>query len=321
MQQHSESDKSKLRVVFMGTPDFAVPSLKILLDNKIEVVGVITATDKYGGRGRKKLIESAVKKFADSQGLTILQPKNLKSPEFVEQLRSLNADLQIVVAFRMLPEVVWDMPPLGTYNLHASLLPRYRGAAPINWAIISGEETTGLTTFKLKHEIDTGSIAYQVKLPVRRSDSAGTLHDRMMDLGAELVLKTVKNISDHSIILSEQDESLVSKAPKIFHVDGEIDPTKDPFQLYNLIRGLSPYPTAWTMLGDSKLKVFKCLYSFEMHSEPVGSVFTNHKNLLRLMVHKGFIDLVEVQLEGRRKMAIQDLLNGLNITDLATDLQ
>ena len=316
----SKIDPKDLRVVFMGTPAFAVPSLKILIDHKVNVVGVITATDKLGGRGRKKIIESDVKKFALSNNLTILQPPNLKNPDFVKQLAALKADLQIVVAFRMLPEVVWNMPPLGTYNLHASMLPKFRGAAPINWAIIRGEESTGLTTFKLKHAIDTGSIAFQKEVPIKPNDSAGDLHDRMMDVGADLVWKTVENILNGSLTLLEQDESQVSKAPKIYHVDGEIDTSKGPHELYNLIRGLSPYPTAWTMLGPSKLKVFRCTYTFEKHNKSQGQLYTNHKNVLRLMVRDGYIDLVDVQIEGRKRMNIRDLLNGLDVTNIAKDL-
>ncbi|MEL6867522.1 MAG: methionyl-tRNA formyltransferase, partial [Bacteroidota bacterium] len=205
-----------MRIVFMGTPDFAVPSLKILVENGFNVVGVITATDKLGGRGKKKVIESAVKRYAVAQNIPVLQPKNLKAPEFVEELRALKADLQVVVAFRMLPVVVWDMPPIGTINLHGSLLPKYRGAAPINWAVIKGEQETGVTTFFLKHAIDTGDILLQERMPIGESETAGEVHDRMMHLGAEVVLKSVKAIENGDYQLMAQDDAKVTKAPKIF---------------------------------------------------------------------------------------------------------
>ena len=210
----------------MGTPDFAVPSLDILVQNGLNVVAVITSTDKYGGRGGKKLIESAIKKYAVSKEIPVLQPKNLKNPEFLEELASYKADLQLVVAFRMLPVVVWDMPKLGTYNLHGSLLPRYRGAAPINWAVINGDKYTGVTTFKLKHAIDTGDLMYQEKVQITEDDNAGSVHDKMMIVGANLVLKTVKSIISADYQTFPQDESQVSKAPKIFHETCEIDYNK-----------------------------------------------------------------------------------------------
>jgi len=215
-----------MKIIFMGTPEFAVPSLDILVKNGYDVVAVITSTDKYGGRGGKKLIESAVKKYAVSQNIPVLQPKNLKSLEFIEELKSYEADLQLVVAFRMLPVVVWDMPKLGTYNLHGSLLPRYRGAAPINWAVINGDKYTGVTTFKLKHAIDTGDLMHQEKIAITEDDTAGSVHDKMMDLGANLILKTVKSIESGDYETFPQDESQVSKAPKIFHDTCEIDFSK-----------------------------------------------------------------------------------------------
>ena len=212
-----------MRIIFMGSPDFAVPSLDILIENGYEVVGVITATDKKGGRGNKKVIESAVKKYALEKGLRLLQPKNLKNVDFVEELRTLKADLQVVVAFRMLPEVVWNMPTIGTFNLHGSLLPKYRGAAPIHWAVINGETETGVTSFFIKHEIDTGDMLLQSKLPIGPSETTGDVHDRMMQLGAEVVLKSVQTIEKGDYQLREQDHNLASKAPKIFRETCEIN--------------------------------------------------------------------------------------------------
>ncbi len=297
----------------MGTPDFAVPSLKILVENGFDVVGVITATDKLGGRGKKKLLQSAVKQFALNCGLNILQPPNLKNPEFVERLRSLNADLQIVVAFRMLPEVVWNMPPLGTYNLHASLLPSYRGAAPINWAIIRGDEFTGLTTFKLRHEIDTGHLAFQHKIAISKTDTAGSLHDKMMHEGAHLVLKTVRAVSNGTIQLVAQDNPLASKAPKIFHADCRIDFNQSASIIYDYIRGLSPYPTAWTILDQKKFKIFRAEYSYEVHNKTPGNYDLINGKELRFTCKDGFIYCKEVQLEGKKRMTIRDFLNGYTL--------
>ncbi len=300
-----------MKIVFMGTPQFAVPTLDTLLEAGYDVVGVITSTDKMGGRGRKQVIQSDVKKYAVAQGLNILQPPNLKDLAFVEELRALQADLQIVVAFRMLPVVVWDMPRLGTYNLHGSLLPAYRGAAPINWAIMRGEEFTGVTTFKLKHEIDTGSIAYQVKVPIYKTDTVAEVHDRMMETGAAVMLQTVRAIESGSIELHEQDETKVSKAPKIFHNDCQIDLNSSPYEVYNYIRGLSPYPTAWTTFGDKKLKLYKVRYTDELHGHELGTYVTDGKKYLHLIVKNGYIDLLEIQLEGRKRMDVRSFLNGI----------
>ena len=303
-----------MRIVFMGTPDFAVPCLDILVKSEHDVVAVITATDKYGGRGRKQLIQSAVKKYAVENDIPVLQPPNLKNPQFLEELRSYNADLQIVVAFRMLPVVVWDMPALGTYNLHGSLLPRYRGAAPINWAIINGDQNTGVTTFKLKHEIDTGSIAFQESIKIYKNDNVESVHDRMKTVGAEVVLKTVQRISSGKIQLREQNNALVTKAPKIFHKDCHIDPFKDVLHNYNLIRGLSPYPTAWTTLGDKKLKIFSALYSYENHNHEPGSfIYVKRSRKLIYYVSQGYLELVDVQMEGRKRMLVKDFMNAFNL--------
>jgi len=225
-----------MKIIFLGTPDFAVPSLEILYNAGYDIVGVITSVDKYGGRGRKTLIESAVKKYARSKGLNILQPTNLKSPKFNAKLKALDADIQIVVAFRMLPVMVWDMPPLGTYNLHGSLLPKYRGAAPINWAIINGDTKTGVTSFKLKHEIDTGSILFQKEIPIYESDSAGDLHDRMMWIAADTILESVQSIEKKEARLIPQEDSLVSHAPKLNKENTFIDFNKSTQEVYNLTK-------------------------------------------------------------------------------------
>ena len=303
-----------MRIIFMGTPDFAVPCLDNLVNSQHEVVAVITATDKLGGRGRKQLLQSAVKKYAIEHDIPVLQPPNLKNKQFIEELRSYQADLQIVVAFRMLPVVVWDMPELGTYNLHGSLLPRYRGAAPINWAIINGDKETGVTTFKLKHEIDTGSIAHQESMPIHPDDNVESVHDRMKELGAKVILRTVNDIAGGTITLSEQDNSLVTKAPKIFHDDCKLDFNSDVITLYNKIRGLSPYPTAWTTFDNKKLKVFKSSYKVEDHDIELGVfVYNRLTKSLRWYVSNGYIDLEFIQLEGRKRMVIGDFINGFNL--------
>jgi len=246
-----------LRIVFMGTPDFAVPSLEILVENGYQVVGVITATDKWGGRGKKKLLESPVKQAAVQHGIPVLQPKNLKDPEFLEELRALEANLQVIVAFRMLPEVVWGMPELGTFNLHGSLLPKYRGAAPINWAIIRGETETGVTSFFLQQEIDTGDLIFQESMPIHPDDTAGDVHDRMMHLGAKVVLKTVNAISEGSVTTQRQDDAEATSAPKIFSDTCQIDFDQPIQQVHDFVRGLSPYPAAWTTLDEQQLKILK----------------------------------------------------------------
>jgi methionyl-tRNA formyltransferase len=299
-----------LRIVFMGTPDFAVPSLDILINNGYNVVGVITATDKWGGRGKKTLIESAVKKYAVSKGLPVLQPKNLKSPEFLEELRELNANLQIVVAFRMLPEVVWDMPEYGTFNLHGSLLPKYRGAAPIHWALINGEKETGVTTFFIRHEIDTGDMILQAKLPIGEDETTGSVHDRMMQLGAETVLETVKMIEADNYTLQKQDDSLACKAPKLSKENTEIDFHRDTDTVYNFIRGLSPYPVAWTKLDDKLFKIYQAEKVLEKHAIEPGEFISDNKSFIRISTLDGFIDVKEMQLQGKRRMNTRDFLNG-----------
>lgn len=305
-----------MRIVFMGTPDFAVESLDRLVNAGFDVVGVVTATDKYGGRGGKKLIQSAVKKYAEAKGLKVLQPKNLKAEEFVSELRALKADLQVVVAFRMLPEVVWDMPPHGTLNIHGSLLPKYRGAAPINWAVIRGEKETGVTSFFLKHKIDTGNIILQSKMPIGPDDTAGDVHDKMMVLGADLLVDTVNAILNGEAKALEQDETEVTEAPKLFRETCEIDLNQDIQDVYNFVRGLSPFPTAWTMLEDKMLKIIKCKMvrvDSSESCEAVGTVDIKAKIGFKLWAQNGYLDIEELQIQGKRRMNIKDFLNGYNV--------
>jgi methionyl-tRNA formyltransferase len=303
-----------LRIIYMGTPEFAVPALELLVQNNWNVVGVITAPDKPKGRGQK-LIPSPVKEAALKHGLHILQPTNLKSPEFQDELRALKADLQIVVAFRMLPEAVWDMPPIGTFNLHASLLPNYRGAAPINWAIINGEKETGVTTFFLKHEIDTGSIIYQEKVAILPEDDLGSLYEKLMELGAKLVLKTVEAIAADEVVALPQDESkAMHHAPKIFKETGEIDWTKSAESIHNLVRGLSPYPAAWTTLDDKTCKIFKTAASEENLSKTeLGNYSSDGKTFLKFQTGDGSLEILELQLEGKKRMKIGDFLRGYKL--------
>jgi len=300
-----------IRIIYMGTPEFAVPALEVLVDAGWNVVGVITAPDKPKGRGQK-LIPSPVKAFAQSRDLTILQPTNLKSPEFQEELKNLHADLQIVVAFRMLPEAVWSMPPLGTFNLHASLLPDYRGAAPINWAIINGEKETGVTTFFLKHEIDTGSIIYQEKVPIQPEDDLGSVYERLMTLGAKLVIKTVADIAEDQVNPFPQDETkAIHHAPKIFKETCEIDWTKSAESIHNLIRGLSPFPGAWTKFNDKICKIYKtAVLQQENLGKAPGEFTTDNKHFFRVQTGNGVLEVLELQLEGKKRMKIEELLRG-----------
>jgi methionyl-tRNA formyltransferase len=302
------------RIVFLGTPEFAVASLKALVEAGFNVVGVVTAPDKPAGRGMQ-LQQSAVKKYAVEKGLHILQPEKLKNPEFIAELKSLHADLQIVVAFRMLPVIVWDMPPMGTVNLHGSLLPQYRGAAPINWAVINGEKETGVTTFKLKHEIDTGDILLQESFPIGGDETAGEVHDRMMVIGANLLVKTVEGLADGTITEQPQlavgshQSSILHHAPKLFTETCEISWEKSVDEIYNLIRGLAPYPTAFTQLDGKKLKVFKSAKEYASTKE-VGKHFTDGKSYLKFSTSNGFIHIKELQLEGKKKMLVEDFLRG-----------
>jgi len=309
--------KNNLRIVFMGTPDFAVESLKILVENGYNIVGVITAPDKPAGRGQK-ISESAVKKYAISQNLNILQPTNLKAEDFINDLKALNANLQIVVAFRMLPEIVWSMPKLGTFNLHASLLPQYRGAAPINWAIINGEKETGVTTFFLQHKIDTGDIIDQEKITINENETAGELHDKLMVVGANLVLSTVQKIESNSINTQTQNENQeLKEAFKIFKPDCKIDWTRPIIDIHNLIRGLSPYPTAWTEFNNNSTqeiiscKIFRTELQIEDHDLPIKQIIQT-KNELKIAVSGGFIKILELQLAGKKRMEVSSLLNGFD---------
>ncbi len=299
----------------MGTPDFAVASLKILVENEYDVVAVVTATDKYGGRGGKRLIESAVKKYAQSQNIDILQPPNLKNPEFVERLRSYEADLQIIVAFRMLPEVVWNMPKSGTYNLHGSLLPKYRGAAPIHWAVINGDKQTGVTSFKLKHAIDTGDLALQKRMPIYSDDTTGTVHDRMMHIGAQTILETVELIAQDRIELHPQDDSLKCPAPKLNQENSKINFDQSCKTVYDFIRGMNPFPSAWTELHGKKLKVYACNYSFQGPQENPGQIYSDRKTYIQIICADGHINLQDVQLAGKKRMLVSDFLNGYNWPD------
>ncbi|HEY3372090.1 MAG TPA: methionyl-tRNA formyltransferase [Prolixibacteraceae bacterium] len=312
----------EIRIVFMGTPDFAVESLKALVENGYRVVGVITAPDKPAGRGRQ-LNESAVKKYAVENGLNVLQPEKLKNPEFLAELESLKADLQIVVAFRMLPEVVWNKPPLGTFNLHASLLPQYRGAAPLNWAIINGEKETGVTTFLLDQEIDTGRIIFQEKIAIGENDSVGDLHDRMMIIGAGLVLKTVDALAEGRVEAVEQNaftqaSENIKHAPKIFKDDCRIDWTRDIESVRNLIRGMSPYPAAWTEFihtGTSEILTAK-IYSASRDSNNMpgapGTLQSDGKTFLKIACIDGWLSVTDLQLSGKKRMKTDELLRGFH---------
>ncbi len=306
-----------MRIVFMGTPEFAVPSLKILVEHGYNIVGVLTATDKWGGRGNKKLLQSAVKKYAKEQGLHILQPKNLKDSTFVAELAALKADLQVVVAFRMLPEVVWNMPPKGTMNIHGSLLPAYRGAAPINSAVIQGETETGVTSFLLKHAIDTGDMLLQDKLSIGENESAGSVYDRLKILGASVALQSVKAIAADNYELHKQDASKVSHAPKIYNENCSIPFYKNSLTVHNLIRGLSPYPTAWTLLDGQKLKIFEAIYNIEHHNLSCGTLVTDAKKYLKIATKDGFVSVLNLQLNKRKRMDIKSFLNGYTIENLS----
>ena len=303
-----------LRIVFMGTPDFAVPSLDKLYQAGYDIAAVITAPDKPAGRGLQ-LTQSAVKKYALEKELKILQPEKLKNSEFIEELRSLHADIQVVVAFRMLPEIVWNMPRLGTINLHGSLLPQYRGAAPINWAIMNGEKETGVTTFKLQHEIDTGNILLQEKIKIEENDTAGTVHDKMMMTGADLLLITIQKIAAGEIIETRQsavpmEPATLKHAPKIFTETCEIKWTEAVNDIYNHIRGLSPYPAAFTYLNDKKIKIYFAEKEIDPNAGEPGKLHSDRKTYLKFSAKDGYIHLKEVQPEGRKKMKIEDFLRG-----------
>ena len=297
----------------MGTPEFAVASLTALVNAGFNVVAVVTMPDKPAGRGLN-LQQSAVKQYAVQQNIPVLQPEKLKNPEFIEELRSYKADLQVVVAFRMLPVIVWDMPPMGTINVHASLLPHYRGAAPINWAIINGEKETGITTFKLQHEIDTGDILLQKEIAIEATETIGTLHDKLKDVGANLLVETVKGLANNSINEQPQasfDLSSLKHAPKIFTETCKINWNASVKDIYNLIRGLNPYPAAFTTLHDKKVKLFDCVIE-ENNSiiYTAGEAITDSKTILKFAAKDGYIIVRELQLEGKKRMKTEDFLRG-----------
>jgi methionyl-tRNA formyltransferase len=302
-----------MRIIFMGTPDFAVPSLEILVKNGYEVVAVVTATDKLGGRGGNQVLEPAVKKAAKALGLPVLQPKNLKSPEFIRQLEDLRPDLQVVVAFRMLPVAVWDLPRIGTINLHGSLLPKYRGAAPINWAIIEGERETGVTTFFLQQEIDTGDILLQRRIDIGENETAGEVHDRMMAMGAEVVLESVRLIESGQYTLQPQSQEAATKAPKIYTETCRIDFAQPTEKVHNFIRGLSPYPAAWTMLDGKVLKILRTHKEITSHQDAPGALQTDHKKTMKYATLDGYVQVLELQMEGRKRMDVAAFLNGYRI--------
>ena len=304
-----------MKIVFMGTPDFAVASLRALLDADFDIVGVITAVDKPAGRGQK-ISESAVKRFAVEKGLKVLQPVKLKDPDFLNELKSLNADIQVVVAFRMLPELVWDMPPKGTINLHASLLPQYRGAAPINWAIINGEKRSGVSTFFLKQEIDTGDLLFAEEVDIEDDDTAGDLHDKLMEIGAGLLVKTLKAIEAGKYTEIPQhtlQENELKKAPKIFREDCEINWDRPVKEVFNLIRGLSPYPAAFSHLQDKTLKIYSAIAEEKLITGKPGEIFTDNKTYLKFACRDGLISVLELQLEGKKRMKVDEFLRGVRL--------
>jgi methionyl-tRNA formyltransferase len=317
--QKSTSSKTKnLRIVFMGTPDFAVASLKALVENNYNIVGVITAPDRPAGRGRK-LNESAIKQYANSVGLNILQPINLKSDDFLEKLKMLNANLQIVVAFRMLPKVVWQMPEYGTFNLHASLLPNYRGAAPINWAIINGETKTGVSTFFIDEKIDTGDMILQEEINIEPDENAESLHDKLMDTGSQLVLKTVALIKNDTVkTIPQKDSKNITTAYKLDKDNCKIDWNNTLDHIYNKIRGLSPYPGAWCVLINGNdildVKIYESEKEVATHAFEVGTIISTKKEM-KVAVLNGYIIIKEMKLPGKRAMDIQSLLNGYQIED------
>ena len=337
-------ERNNLRIIFMGTPDFAVESLRRLVEDGCQVVAVVTMPDKPVGRHHEVLQQSPVKQYALSQNIPVLQPERLKDEAFISELRSYEADLQVVVAFRMLPEVVWAMPRLGTFNLHAALLPQYRGAAPINWAIINGETETGITTFFLDHDIDTGQVIYRQSVPIHYEDDAEAVHDRLMLLGADLVLRTVHDVEEGRVRPIPQSQLQVDgplrPAPKIFKETCQIRWDQlTAREVYNFVRGLSPYPAAWTTLDGVQLKIYKCQESkvegprskvqgprskVQSSNRPIvqssncpmsaGSIETDGKTYLRIACREGYVDILSLQLAGKRRMSIEDFLRGAHIS-------
>ena len=302
---------SEIKIIFFGTPDFAVASLSALVSAGLNVIAVVTAPDKPSGRGLQ-INSTPVKQFAVAHGIPVLQPVKLKSPDFIEELKHLNADLHIVVAFRMLPEIVWNMPPMGTVNVHGSLLPQYRGAAPINWAIINGATETGVTTFKLKHEIDTGNILLKRKVDILPEDTAGTVHDKLMEMGASLLVETVKGLVENTIHEIPQDavsEPLIH-APKIFKEDMKIDWNKDAQSIINHIRGLSPYPAAFSSLEGKNIKIYAAGVESGKPQIAPGEYETDHKSYLRFAAKDAWVHILDLQQEGKKRMDIKSFLSG-----------
>ena len=308
-------DVKECRIVFLGTPDFAVTVLEKLVNEGCQVVGVVTAPDKPAGRGMQ-LSQSAVKKFAIEKGLNVLQPLKLKDPTFIEELKALKADVQVVVAFRMLPELVWNMPPMGTINLHGSLLPKYRGAAPINWAIINGEKETGVTTFKLKHEIDTGDVLMQEIIPISETMTAGELHDIMKEVGANLIYQTLDHYCSNTLMPKPQEQisqtalDEIPAAPKLHTETSRIDWNMPAKKIYDLIRGLSPYPAAFTQLDGKLLKIYKASYEIADKDLAEGTYNTDGKSFLQIAAADGWVFITELQLEGKKRMDIASFLRG-----------
>ena len=308
-----------LRIVFMGTPDFAVASLKLLVESGYNVVGVVTAVDKPAGRGNQ-LSVSAVKQYALEKGLHLLQPEKLKNPEFIAELEILKADLQVIVAFRMLPELVWNMPPMGTFNLHGSLLPQYRGAAPLNWAIINGETRTGVTTFLLDKEIDTGKIIFKEEIEIGENETVGDIHDRLMEIGARLVMKTVDVLATGKYTAIPQEELVsgneIKHAPKIFKDDCRIDWSKDSETVRNLVRGLSPYPTAWSLIVNKstgeeiQTKVFFAETANHNKTEQSGTIKSDLKKTLLVACGMGWLNITDIQIAGKKRMKTDEFLRG-----------
>lgn len=310
----------KLRIVFMGTPEFAVGILDTIVKNSYEVVGVITAVDKPAGRGQK-IKYSAVKEYALENNLNLLQPSNLKDESFLSELKSLDANLQVVVAFRMLPEVVWKMPSLGTFNLHASLLPNYRGAAPINWAIINGETKTGVTTFFIDDKIDTGAMILSKEIGISADENAGELHDKLMSIGSEAVVETLALIENGNVTTTiQQDNAEIKTAYKLNRENCKIDWTKPATEIHNLIRGLSPYPSAWCFFKDNheewNVKVYDAKVTLENHTYSIGTIITTKKEI-KVAVKDGFIQILSIQFPGKKKMQSNELLNGITFSDRA----
>ena len=307
----------------MGTPDFAVETLRLLVEREYNVVAVVTMPDKPAGRGHK-IQFSPVKQYALSVGLPVLQPEKLKDEAFLEELRSYDAHLQIVVAFRMLPQVVWDMPPMGTFNLHASLLPQYRGAAPLNWAIMNGDKTTGITTFFLTHEIDTGRVIQRRSIPIEDSDNVGVIHDKLMMMGAEMVCETVDNIIADRVVAIPQEELMTDEslrlAPKIFKDTCHLDFSRNVIDLHNQVRGLSPYPAAWCEIVSPQgealgVKVFETSYRECNHTLPAGTIVTDGKKSIEVACEGGYLSLLSLQLAGKKRLSAEELLRGFHLTN------